>query len=544
MKTKEISRTFRLILAGVLALAFAACDDDEPVDDGGPANSTPLSVSRIIVNPRSAGVSDTLLLTAELQSSSTNPGDIPTLKWTADGGAYIEDDEMTVRWVAPAASGIYHISVRATNTANSATGATDVFIGGEVPLVASQAGEVTLINGGPDFYYQRSSSIDLGSEVYKFTGGVGSDATPPARGTNANIVYSPDRNFEVHDVDTIPPASAIIRPRVIHISDLVAGTFERISVDSAAFDSQKRHQFAFPSFSRNGNLVAYSGWLQSPDGGLIDSFHVFTYDLQQNKRSKITGDQAIPRNFFPTFSTDERWLVFVADPTGVGSWELYGAPMTGDVVDPTFASLVKMSDTGGTIGGGSPTTIRKPKMAWNPALSTLAIIATDGTLYMMTTTASGGSAIDVGGYLGTAQSFVWSPSGSRLALTTSAFEFDEDDKRGSGLWLVDGVDATILHSLPEGDIIQDVSWSPDEEWIVYRVVRSAQSWFELLDVDGVTLDTPIPITETRPVSNLGSYRDKMSMSAAWGNGNILYLPAFTGGTTPGIFSIDLSGAVN
>jgi hypothetical protein len=98
-----------------------------------------------------------------------------------------------------------------------------------------------------------------------------------------------------------------------------------------------------------------------------------------------------------------------------------------------------------------------------------------------------------------------------------------------------------------GDTFNDVAWSPDGAWLVYRVLRGSSTWLEVYDLDGSTIAAPIPITEARPASgplfSLGSYRDVMSVSPVWGTAGVLYYPAFPllNPVTVGIFSVDVSG---
>jgi hypothetical protein len=528
----------RFLLAGLLALAVGACEEDTVVDEGDDGASTPLRVEQIIANPKTAAAGDTVLMTADVRSSSNNPGDIPVLAWTATGGTFIEDDRLTVRWVAPASSDIYAITARATNSVGSATGEATVFVAGESKVVLDDAGTIHLIAGGPDFYYRRSPNLTAGTEAWKFIAGVPGDATPPAQANGFDLVFAPDLSFEAHWADTVH-AGATDRPRHIYVGDFASSSFRRITVDQAEPDSEKRHQYTAPSVSPNSHLVAYQGWLANRFGAQIDSFHVFVYDLALNTRLKVTAGQQFPRSFFPTFSTDQRWLTFVSDPAGNSRWELYGAPVNGDVVDADNSHLVQLSSTGGSIVSGTPTTIRNPLKTWNPASPDLAILAKDGTLYIVQAGATAGTTLEVTGLPGTVLEMVWSPSGATLAVVPTGSTF------GGAIYLVTGTSATPLLTVPSGDNVRDLTWSPDDEWIVYRRTRGSLSWFELLDVDAGVLTAPLAVTGTWPAGNASSYRSVMSLSPVWGNGDQLWMPSFglTLSAEPGILTVNLAGAV-
>jgi hypothetical protein len=539
---KEASRLGRFVLAGLVGLALGACGKDEPVVDGGDGNSTPLRVEQILTSPRTAAAGDTLVMTADVRSSSANPGDIPTLSWTATGGTFVEDDQLTVRWVAPATSDIYVITARATNSAGSASGTTDVLVAGESAAVMDDAGAVTLIAGGPTFYYQRTTNLSQGIDLYRFNGVSSLDAAPPDLANHFDVVLAPDLSFEAYSADTLytGPAVGANRPRNIYVGRFAAGTFQRLTVDNAIPASELRHQYTDPAISANAHLVAFQGWLPDRFNAAFDSFEVFVYDLVQNTRVRVTGGQTYKRSFFPTFSTDQNWLTFVADPTGSSRWEIYGTPVSGDVVDADYTHFVQLSSTGGSIASGTPAQVQSPLKQWNPVAPVLAVVAKDGTLYLVQTTPTGGTTVDVTGLPGSVLEMTWSPDGSALAAVPIA------PGVGGAIYLVTGTNATPLFTVPTGDAVRDLTWSPDGEWIVYRRSRGNVSWFELLDLDASQLAAPLAITGAWPTGNVGPYRASMSMSAAWGSGNQLWMPAFgvtPASAEPGIITVNISGAV-
>jgi hypothetical protein len=95
-----------------------------------------------------------------------------------------------------------------------------------------------------------------------------------------------------------------------------------------------------------------------------------------------------------------------------------------------------------------------------------------------------------------------------------------------------------------GDAIRDMAFSPDEKWIVYRITRGGGSWFEVADIGAGVLDEPVPVTPTDPAGLANNYRAFMSLRPSWTSNNFLIYPSFGAGSTPGIFSRDLSGLLN
>ncbi len=539
---KNATRLGRFVLAGLVGLAVGACGKDEPVVDGGDGTSTPLTVAQIIASPKTAAAGDTLIMTADVRSSSANAGDIPVLSWTATGGTFVEDDQLTVHWVAPATSEVYVVTARATNSVGSASHSTDVLVAGESAVVMDDAGAVTLITGGPTFYHRRTTNVSQGTDLYRFNGASSLDAAPPSVANQFDVVFAPDLAFEAYWADTTytGPATGANRPRNIYVAHLGAGTFQRLTVDNSIPPSELRQQYTQPAISANGHLVAFQGYLPDRFNAAFDSFEVFVYDLMQNTRVRVTGGQKFKRSFFPTFSTDQNWLTFVADPTGKSKWEIYGAAMSGDVVDADYTHFVQLSSTGGSIASGSLPQLQPPLKTWNPVAPELAVVAKDGTLYLIQTNSSGGTTVDVTGLPGPPLEMTWSPDGSALAVIPVA------PGVGGAIYLMTGSNAAPLLTVPPGDGLRDLAWSPDGEWMVYRRSRANVSWFELLDIDASELTAPLAITGTWPTGNVSSYRTFMSMSPVWGTGNQLWMPVF--GVTPlsaepGIVTVNISAAV-
>jgi Tol biopolymer transport system component len=537
----------RLLCLAAVLLVVAACDDKK-TDDTISSTPTKLRVEEIIVSPKATVPGDTVLLTADIRSSSQNVGDIPSTTWTADGGTFVEDNKLTVRWVAPATTGFYTVTVKATNAAGTVTSQANLFVGLQAQLVSNQAGAITLRQNGTDFYYLRSPDITAGVEAFKYEGGVSSDAISPVRPTGFELVYDRNLAFEVHASTVTAPeslaiASANPRPRQIYVGDFTLGTLQRISTDLAPFDSGRRNQYGYPTISPDGQIIAFQGVVTNVFSASLDSVDIFVYwPGTPPTRVRATFTHTNHKNFYPSFSVDQNWLTFISDRGGSNQWEIYGMPVSGTSVNTAQASLVRLTDTGGTIAATRPGGVPGfPLRAWNPVSSTLAMVSGDNILYLMTTNGSGATLLDVSGLPVSIQELKWSPDGTQLAVAATGK--NAADQSVAQIYLVAGTTADLrLEALP-GDVVRDIAFSPDAQWMVFRVARGGQAWLEIMDMSGGTLSQTVPLTGTYPAGDAANYRPVMSLSPAWGAGDILYAPVFMGSSTPGIMTVDVSGAI-
>jgi Tol biopolymer transport system component len=536
-------------VAAVLGLSIAACDDEKQPDPVDPGPTGPLTVTSVIADPKVAVPGDTLLFTAVITANAPNQGDFPEMTWTATGGTFLDTDKQTVRWASPTTAGVYTITVKATNNVSSSTNHASVFVGDGEELVPEFAGQIDLIGAGPDFNFFWTVDPTRGVDVRRVVGGVASDPIPPGPAPtprpNLNTVYSPNGLYEAHAADSLqfatnPP------PRHIYLGTFATGTYARLTVDGAKPLLPERNQFNHPAFSPNSQLVAYQRYAQSWEGAAEpDSFHVYVHDPVANRRTLVTGGYQSPRAFFPTFSTDGEWLVYVLDPNRSGQWELYGSPMNGNDVDTTLANVKKLTDAGGLITSGAPSAdLRKPPMTWNPVSPVLAIAAADNELHLLQMTGSGGVDMTVPA-VARPQEIVWSVDGSMLG--TVFVETDLDGNAFSKIATVTtaGV-ATVRLTAPEGDAVRDIAFSPDGNWILYRVTRGSGSWFNVLDIGAGNLTEPVSITATDPAGNAAAYRGVMSLRPAWTNTGLMIYPAFNSSAsgTPGIYTRDLRGLLD
>jgi WD40-like Beta Propeller Repeat len=543
LRLMRIDRSKRLWLFGVTAGAIfgllMACGEDSeenPVDGGGPTSA--IDITDIIASPRAGGPGDTLLLSAIVTSDTPNEDEIPTMKWNASGGAFLEDNQTSVRWVAPNTGGVYRVIAKATNSVNSTSDSADVFVGAGGVVVANEAGAVHLQVNQTDIFYLRSPLVVAGVEVYSVVGGVVADAVelPPDYdlAEDRQVVYAPDVTFEVHAADSVIRGHER-SPRQVILGDLVAKTYQPISVNVVR---DTRHSLYYaPDIAADNRSIAFTGAVPPVDAAAADSFDIFVYDKIAGTRLEVTGTHSEHRNVFPTWSTDQSWLTFISDRVSNFRWELYAMRVTGGVVDTDDNDVLKFTDTGGSLASGNIAEFTKPLMKWNPVAPTLAIRGTDGVLYLVATTTSGATQIEVTAFASQPPSeLVWSPDGSQLALTT-----------GGAIYTVTPSGTPTLRIDRGNDTFADLVWSPDSRWLLYRATRAPNAWLEVVDLNASPL-VPLNVSASEPTGigliNLGLYRGLMSMSPVWGTANLVFFPTFaTGAGTPGIMSIDLTGIV-
>lgn len=522
------------IAAGLLVLTglVAGCSDDTEDSSGTGPGAAVITVDDIIFNPKSPAPGDTLLATAVVSVNTVNPGEFATYKWTADGGTFIEDNKASVRWVAPINSSIFNISVTASLSSSSSKLGANVFVGELMPFISSRAGQLYPTPAGDAMYYLSGSAQpdsglivrykDAGSDVRVFPGMI--------RGRDFRF----DRNLTQGAHMHLTPFPW--RITVMH-DDLIAGTQEIIAIDSHTL-TVRPYEYSAPFVSPDGQMIAYQGALLDqllpPSAGGVDTFSVFVHDIASGVAKRGTFRT---RSFYPSISSDNQHLVFVSDKGGALVWELYALPITGTTVTPDTVSgaLVKLTDTGGFLGGESIPPSRV-KMEWNPnsAFPLLAVIGTDEKMRIANTDGSPAVLVNVPGK---ATDMKWAPDGQTIA--ASVF-----DAGISSIYLVSaGGEATRILDAIAGDKFSEISWSPDGDFLVYLVTRSSNVWYELFDATGATGQT-VPVRVT-PASTLGDAADfglpLQSLRPVWGPGTKTVYLFKLDGLTPAVESLDLSG---
>lgn len=526
--------TLRLVVAVATVLAALSCDDN-PVDDN-MEDTGPITVTEIIAQPKSPSPGDTVVFTAVVTGPSQNVGDFPRLSWSADAGAFLETNQLSVRWVAPAQTNIYKVSVVATNNQNSSSRETQLFVGQTTELVPSGGGMVRLQPDGVSFVYVETTQGASNGQIYNYTGGVSSKATGNP-GSGAPYVLAHDLSAAAYSAIVPVPGAVGLLSIEVFFEEIVAGTWQRLTLDDRPTNIRRRNENTIPLFSPDSQLLAWSAFRPGPIASEPDTFdiEVFTRQTQQSERVTLTHGR-IRHNYFPTFSSDQKWLFFISDRTRGSQWDFYALPVTGTTVATDSAATVKMTATGGLMATGTTVALSRPLMLWNGNAATPIMAhfnnAGDAIVRFIKPHATGADIVEVSGVPPGVQEFSWSDDGSLLAASVS-----------DAIYVItpDGNGTLARQSLP-GDGLRDIIWTMDKEWLVYRVTRSTLSWFELFDYAAGRLEEPIVFASTFVSGNVSAYRRGMSMTAEINSASVFYAPMFpVGQMTPAIHSIDLSG---
>jgi dipeptidyl aminopeptidase/acylaminoacyl peptidase len=164
-------------------------------------------------------------------------------------------------------------------------------------------------------------------------------------------------------------------------------------------------------------------------------------------------------------------------------------------------------------------------------------------LYFVETSAGGANTRAIQSITGDITELDWSTDGQTLAVATSKV-LKEGEAASTELYTVpiDG-SPQLRHTSHTGDQIVDVTWSPDGEFIVFRVIRIDVAWFELIDIDGGTdFLTTVVLSASGDLGDRSSYAAQMSTDSAYGSGDVVYL-LFFNGLSPRLSTLDISGAV-
>lgn len=533
--------TIITLVVGIAALVafLAGCsDDNEGTIDAGPESSK-ITVDDIIFNPKSPAPGDTMRATAVVTASTANVGDFVSYSWTGSGGTFIESNKASVRWVAPTSSGVFNLTCKASNSVNTATGSDDVFVGELQDFIPERAGEMHPRSTDDYMYYLSPvSHADSGLTIRRKNMQTGEDdrifPDEPFVGTQ----YSFDANIQNAAHMIVEP---LYRPRLkVVYDDLVSETQTVIAAEQRPFPFRP-NEFSSPYVSNDGLAITYQGGLLDqlapPSQGGTDTFAIYIYQIagQTTQRTTFVGD-----NFFPSFSSDGQYLVFVSDRDGTFEWEYYALPMTNYETPPDTLpdTVVRLTNSGGLFGSESVPPTPRP-FTWNPnsAFPVMAVIANNDNLWLVSPGASGGSDILVE-IPGRALDMVWSSDGDRLAVISY-----DGDTGLAAIHLVDNSgNATLLHQGAERDRINVPSWAPGNNFMVYAVDRSGDVWYELIDVEGSSsLTKPARITPAWLPGPALDYGEMMSFNPSWRPGQLIAYLMFVDGDTPRVMSLDLSG---
>jgi WD40 repeat protein len=521
------------LAAGLLILTglFAGCSDDEADELPTGPGSAIISVDDIIFIPKSPAPGDTLQATAVVTVNVVNPGEYATYKWTANGGTFLEDNRSSVRWVAPINSSVYNLSVTASLSSSSSDLDANVFVGVLQDFIDERAGDLYPTPTANEIYYLSGPAQPDSGVVVRFKDADSDIEVFP--GTKAGTDFSFDTAVTQGAHMHLTPFPMRI---TIRRDDLGAGTQEIIAIDERTL-VVRPNEYSAPYVSPDGQMIVYQGALLDevpPVAGGVDTFSVYLYETASGSTQRATYET---RSFYPTISPNNSHVVFVSDKGGSLLWELYALPIDGTTVTPDTVpnALVKLTDTGGVLGGESipPSDIIKE---WNPnsALPLLAVVGTDERLRIANTDGSPSILVNVSGNV---TDIKWSADGQSLA--ASVF-----DSGVNSIYIVStGGDPTKILDGLGGDRFSSLSWSPDGAFLVYMVTRGTNVWYELFDPTGASGQTaPVRVTPAMIPGDAVDFGPPLnSFRPVWAPGSRTVYLFMLDGSTPRVQSLDLSG---
>ena len=531
---------YSLIMAiVVVASGLNGCGKDEGSSTGSDGNAIiQLTVEGIILNPKSPGPGDTLLATAVVMADTTIPGSFANYEWSSTGGAFLETNLSTVRWVAPDTSRAFSLSVTASNSTGSSSASENVFVSRIVPVVASGAGEMHLTKSGDSLIYISSPEPPTSNRFVGFGLRVNSQGVDQEA-----MATHPRGSFQLvlsNDLSTVAYVVPGTFGGLIQVNYTDLGTQATTVIPNTPF-FLRGPQYTEPDFSPDGRLLTYQVWfpdsLTPPSQGGVDSFVVAIWDLATLTEKRVAVQPQLfgtpgtsGLNFHPTFSSDGNHLVYMADPTATGAYELYALPVIGGTVPVDSSTTpLQLTSTGGIMGIGA-TPARQPT-AWNPnpSIPVLATTALDSKLRLVPTDGSGDILVNV---FGSALEFVWSPSGQDLVMTTGGTIFRVSSTGG----------VTQVHAAIAGDALSRLSWSSDEKYLLYSVKRLNDTWYELIDLSGsLGFTDPLRVTPTSPPGDATTYGIIGSISPVWAPSDPTAYMLFFEGSTPRICTMNFGG---
>jgi hypothetical protein len=499
-----------------------------------------ITVEEIIFNPKSPEPGDTLQATAVVTSSNPSGGTFVSYVWTATGGELLETDKASVRWVAPAQSAIYSLSVSAKNDVNTSTSSGDVFVCPKDEFIAERAGQLFALPTGGSVYYTSPPAGKDDGLIIRFTDGTTDQAPFGLLDWGQQFTFDENRTISAHTYVelALPPKTTVL------YDDLVATSRAVVARDERPFPARP-NPYEAPSVSQDGQFIAYQGGLfdQSapPSQGGTDTFTVYLYDVvgHASHRATFKGHSQKPNvsnSFYPSVSSNNQHLVFVSDRSSPAKYELYALPIVGTTVTPDTVqgALVRLTDTGGLMASGTSVPPAAIPMVWNPGSTPiLAAIASDNRLRLVPTDGSGAVLVATPGDV---KDMVWASNGQFLAIVVNV----------EGVYTIfkvttDGAIAPVFTAIA-GDRAADLSWSPDSEFLLYSIRRGSTSWYEVIDVGGSTGVTgPVRVSPALGTGNAAGYATTQTLRPAWRAGTRTAYVFYLDQETPRVFSIGISG---
>lgn len=475
-----------------------------------------LSVTEIILNPKSPSLGDTLTATAVVKGNSTS-GDYVMYSWTASTGMFVEDNKAVVRWVAPSTSAPAQITVKAENSVKSSMLTTSVFVSNVQTQIPNSGGELRLSPAGTSLISQFSPQppgagtfAGWGIRINNLTGAGGQNTVLPATLNASSIRFS--RQMDLASFNTFQ-LTGLINLNIINMSSKAITTLPN------TIFNQRPPAYLDADISPNSQLMTYAVWwpdqLMPPTQGGVDTFAVAVWNIAQGTESRVA---MIGDNYCPSFSTNGDYLCWVS--TRNGDLDYYATPVSGTTIAPDTVTPPSQITDGIKFNCDR---VGSLDQAWSPIANLLAVLDDSGAMWLVNPDGSGATEVVLAGSV---REFSWTRSGSFIVAST-----------GRTLYRIDtGGGATLIYDAPSGDRLSRLAVSSNDELLIYQVLRAGSTWYEVVDLSGVTgIDGPLKVTAAASPGNSALYEPLFSLAPVWlpGQPEVRAL-LFNGTSTPRI----------
>ena len=482
-----------------LSLTMITGCGDDPVDVGDTCKPWVLT-NRIISNPLVPVPGDTTLLTIQAEGDGCN--NWAAYRWTVEGGELLQEQGITVQWVAPMEYGAYLIRCTASlSGAKPDTSRALIMIREftyiDTEMIASV--KPTMVFNSLYFIAEEGvvgprSNDFLGWAVFKIlsTGRVilVTDTGDLTGGGSYEFDFA--RSEEAIYGSFLSGYYAGLRQqrRNVWKFPTIFGSAIPASDDPGGMGVLRKNQHRYPMTNAVGDKAVWKYQFAGakPDGS-IDLFNVAYWDesdgagnwytLTTSHDSTATSVGMSHRYFYnirPMFTPSEDNILYFVDTTGV--FEPCLIPMTGGAPDTLQRRALMVSEKTGIFKQAGISIGEKTVFEWNPGVAFLSFISAGRIVFFYYASET----VAIVNDLSKVKEFAWSPDGSQLAAVN-----DE------AVYLVGAGGAVqpnpVFVKERATDDIKGINWNDDDTQpqLAFRLTRKGKSaidsWSALVIVD-------------------------------------------------------------
>lgn len=482
-------------------MVLSGCEDD-PVDVGSACDPS-VTTNIIISNPLTPTPGDTTVLT--VQATGEGCGNWAAYRWTSEDGELVEDQGITVRWVAPMEYGAYPIRCVASLTDAAPDTSISLIMVREFeyidtgkkasvwPKIIDNAFYFAAEEGN---YGPRNNNF-IGWAIFKMTGGSITKFTDTGEDTDGGS----------YEFDYSTGASAIygsfvtayylgIRQQRMNVwkFPLQFANPTNASSDPGGSGIFRKNQHRYPKTNQYGSKAVWRYQFAGMAGdGTKDLFNIVYWDELAGGGSWYTVTTSLDsalvisgsnsywkyryfQNIMPMFTPSEDNILYYVDTTGV--FEPCLIPMVGGAPDTLQRRALMVDQSTGIFEQAGVSVSENTVFEWNPASDFLSFISLGEIVFFDYAS----EVVAVVNGIENVTEFTWAPDGSQLAAVNDM-----------GIYLVSAGGAVnpnpVFVKELSTDGIYGVNWNHNlaEPQISFRLVRKGKSevdsWSSLIVVD-------------------------------------------------------------